>query len=254
MQKVKLIIFRIFKFILNFIFYSFVASIFLVLFYRFVPPPITPTMVLWSIGPKPGGKPYKLQKDYVSINNISPDVALAVVSSEDNYFLLHHGFDFVSIKAAKEYNKTHTDSKKGASTISQQVAKNVFLWQGRSYVRKAFEVYFTVLIETFWPKKRIMELYLNEIEFGEGIYGVEAASHVFFSRPAKSITREQAALLAAVIPAPHHWSPVNPNGTVIMRQQSILWNMNNIVKIDYDHPPVIPPEMLEPVLNPNTAK
>ena len=232
MKKVFEVIKKVFRWIIWAIFFLFVFSIAIVIFYRFVPPPFTPLMLIrcYEKGQ------FNIHKDWVSIDRISPDLALAVVAGEDNNFLIHNGFDFDAIKKAVKFNEAHKNKTIGASTISQQTAKNVFLWNGRNYIRKGFEVYFTALIETFWSKKRIMEIYLNEIEMGDGIYGAEMASKTYFKKPAINMTRKEAAMISAIVPNPRYWSPLKPNATVNYRQEVILWNMNNIVKVDYDHP------------------
>lgn len=154
-------------------------SVFSVVLFRFVPIPITPLMIIRCIEQKGDGKKMKLDKDWMSLDEISPVMPLAVIAAEDQNFEEHVGFDIDAIKKAEEYNKKHKGKRvKGASTITQQTAKNVFLWPSRSWVRKGFEVYFTLLIEVFWSKKRIMEVYLNVIETGDGIYGVEAAANI----------------------------------------------------------------------------
>lgn len=213
--------------------YFFVISIALVVLFRFVPVPITFLMLQRCVEQKMDGKEIKLNKDWVSIDKISPNLILAVVSSEDNNFTEHWGFDFEAIRKAAEYNnKKHIRRIKGASTISQQTAKNVFLFPSRSWIRKGFEVYFTLLIETLWSKKRIMEVYLNVIEMGDGIYGAEAASQKYFKKHAKVLSQNESALLAAILPNPRKWSPVKPNGYIYKRQAWIIWNMNNIEKVD----------------------
>ena len=180
------------------------------------------------------GQTVKLKSKWISMPDISPNVPLAVVASEDNLFLEHSGFDFESIEKAREFNQQKIGKKvRGASTISQQTAKNVFLWPQRSWLRKGLEVYFTVLIEFVWGKKRILEVYLNVIETGKGIYGVEEASELNFGKPASKLTRGEAALIAAVLPNPLRWNPSSPTPYIIGRQQWILWNMNNIGKLRY---------------------
>jgi|SRR5665213_2561088 len=236
MKKLIELIKRIFGWILKLMFGLFVLSIATVIIYRFVPPPVTPLMLIRCYEQKKAGKDLKLHKHWVSLDNITPDLPLALVAGEDNNFLTHNGFDFEAIKKAIEYNKEHPKETHGASTISQQTAKNVFLWDGRTYLRKGLEVYFTFLIETFWSKRRIMEVYLNEIEMGDGIYGAEAASQTYYHKPAKYLSRTEAASISAIVPDPRYWSPVRPNGSVIIRRDMILWNMNNIMKVDYDHP------------------
>jgi monofunctional glycosyltransferase len=203
-------------------------SIFLVILYRFVPPPVTPLMVIRFFEQVFDSKTdVRFRKDWESMDNISPNLSLAVMASEDQHFLEHFGFDFEAIKKAY---KSNTSKKKkitrGASTISQQVAKNVFLWPGRSWLRKGFEVYFTFLIEVCWSKERIMEVYLNVIEMGNGIYGAEAASEFYFKKSASKLNRDQAALIAAVLPNPIRWSPVKPSKYILKRKEWIKRNMS----------------------------
>lgn len=195
-----------------------------VILFRWVPVPATPFMLIRCVEQKWDGKEMKLKKDWVSLEKISAHLQLAVVCSEDQNFTKHNGFDFDAIGRAIDYNKTHK-RKRGASTISQQTAKNVFLWHGRSWLRKGLEVYFTFLIETFWSKERIMEVYLNVIEFGDGIYGAEAAANEFYKKNAKNITKDQAALLAAVLPSPRKFSAKNPGPYMQSRQQWVLHQM-----------------------------
>ena len=202
----------------------FIVSIFTVILFRWIPVPVTPFMLTRCIEQKWDGKEMKLKKDWVSLDEISEHLQLAVVCSEDQNFLTHSGFDFDAIDRAMDYNKTHL-RKRGASTISQQTAKNVFLWQGRSWFRKGLEVYFTFLIETFWSKERIMEVYLNVIEFGDGLYGAESASREFFKSSANDISKEEAALLAAVLPNPRKFSAKNPGPYMQSRQQWVLNQM-----------------------------
>ncbi len=212
----------------------FLSSIFSVLLYKFLNPPITPLMLIRLSEQSGSGEAMKLKKDWVSLDKISQNLQLAVVASEDNRFLEHHGFDFEAIEKAKEYNDLkHGNKIRGASTISQQTAKNVFLWPQRSWVRKGLEVYFTFLIELVWSKKRIMEVYLNVIEMGKGIYGAEAASRSFFNRPASQLSRGESALLAAILPNPRKWDAANPTSYLRGRQEWILWNMGNIGKLTY---------------------
>lgn len=162
-------------------------------------------------------------------------MTLAVVASEDNRFLEHHGFDLEAIEKALDYNQKKKGKKvRGASTISQQTAKNVFLWPQRSWIRKGLEVYFTVLIEFVWGKKRIMEVYLNVAETGKGIYGVEMAAQQYFGKPASRLTRSESALLAAILPNPLKWNPANPTPYLRERKDWILWNMGNIGTVDLD--------------------
>lgn len=212
----------------------FLSSFIFVILYKFVPPPITPLMVIRSVEQVFDGDAITLKKDWVSIDQIAPSLQLAVVASEDNLFLEHHGFDFKAIEKAQKYNEKKKGKKvRGASTISQQTAKNVFLWPQRSYIRKGLEVYFTVLIEFIWGKERIMEVYLNVIEMGKGIYGAEAAAQTYFDTSAEKLTSSQSALIAACLPNPIKWNPAHPTGYLRSRQQWIQWNMANIGKIEY---------------------
>lgn len=202
----------------------FIVSIVSVIFFRWVPVPVTPLMLIRCVEQKMDGKEMKLNKDWVSLDEISPDLQLAVVCSEDQNFIKHNGFDFDAIEKAMDYNETHKKTR-GASTISQQTAKNVFLWSGRSYVRKGFEVYFTFLIETFWSKERIMEVYLNVIEMGDGIYGAQAASKTFFKKDAKYMSKSECATIAAVLPNPRKFNAGKPSGYTQKRRG---WVMNQM--------------------------
>ncbi len=207
------------------------------LLFSFVPVPVTPLMIgrCWDQAWDPE-RSVRLDNYWVSYNDLSPHLQLAVVCSEDQDFLEHEGFDFQAIEKAYTYNQTHK-RKRGASTISQQTAKNVFLWPSRSWLRKGFEIYFTFLIETLWSKKRIMTVYLNVIEFGDGIYGAEAASQTFFHKRANNLRREEAALLAAVLPSPLRYSAAKPSAQVREKQQWILSQMRMWGgRIDYEVP------------------
>ncbi len=166
----------------------------------------------------------KLKKGWMPFDKISPDLQLAVVCSEDQNFLKHHGFDFEAIDKAMDYNDTHKH-KRGASTISQQTAKNVFLWTGRSWVRKGLEVYFTFLIELFWPKERIMTVYLNVIEMGNGVYGAEAASREYFGKSAAKLNKVEAAAIASTLPNPRIFHANKPDRFVSVRTAWILHQM-----------------------------
>ena len=214
--------------------FFFLSTLFSVISYRFINPPVTPLMIMRSIQQKFDGEKMVLRKEWASIKEISPSLQLAVVASEDNRFLEHNGFDFKAIEKAKDYNAKKKGKKiRGASTISQQTAKNVFLWPQRSWIRKGLEVYFTFLIELIWSKKRIMEVYLNVIETGKGIYGAEKASQIYFNKSAKNLSPGEAALIAAILPNPLKWNPARPTSYLLGRQQWILWNMGNIGKLEY---------------------
>ena len=214
---------------LKVIIWFFIISIFSVIFFRFVPIPITPLMIERVIEQKFDCKEAKLVKDWVPLEKISPSLPLSVITSEDQKFEEHFGFDLKAIEKAQAYNSKHKGKKvKGASTISQQTAKNVFLWPSRSWIRKGFEVYFTFLIEVFWSKERIMEVYLNIIEMGPGIYGAEAASQYYFHKPASALSNSEAALIAAILPNPIKWSASKPSRYILRKQSWILQHMRYI--------------------------
>jgi monofunctional glycosyltransferase len=186
-----------------------------VLVYRFVPVPVTPLMLARAADGK------GMDHRWKPLSEISPNLVRAVVAAEDARFCEHHGFDFEAIEKAIENNRRRPDRIRGASTISQQTAKNVFLWEGRSYLRKGLEVYFTVLIEAVWGKRRIMEVYLNSIEWGPGIYGAEAAAQRTFKVPARRLTVTQSARLAAILPSPLRWRAARPGPYVAQRSRRI---------------------------------
>ncbi len=196
-----------------------------------MPVPVTPLMVIRLFEQTfDSEKKVKLAKDWVSISEISKNAPQAVVASEDQKFLDHHGFDFDAMKKAWEGNQKGKNIK-GASTITQQTVKNVFLWPSRSYVRKGLEAYFTVLVELVWSKERIMEVYLNVIEMGDGIYGIEAAAQNYYNKPAIKLNRNEAAMIAAVLPNPIRWNPKRPTPYIIGRQAWILRQMNNLAPV-----------------------
>ena len=228
-QRVIKYIFKIIRFGLIFFFGT---SIFFVLLFRFVNPPATPLMLLRVIENIAEGKKPSITKDWVKLSDISPNLVLAVIASEDNNFESHYGVDFKAIEKAKKLNERGKKIR-GASTISQQTAKNAFLWPARTYVRKGLEVYFTGLIELVWGKKRIMEVYLNVIEMGDGIYGAEAASQKYFHKPAKNLNRAEAAAIAAVLPNPRRWRPDKPTAYIARTKARILRKMNSVVKPEW---------------------
>jgi monofunctional biosynthetic peptidoglycan transglycosylase len=191
-----------------------VLSVFMVVLYRFVPPPVTLTM----LGDAVSG--HGITKSWMPLSRIDPDMARAAIAGEDGNFCTHHGFDFAAL--AKAYARNARGGRiRGGSTISQQTAKNVFLIQGGGYARKAVEAYFTVLIETIWGKRRIMEVYLNSIEWGPGVYGAEAAARKNFGRSAESLSPAQAARLAAILPSPLKWRAAKPGPYVKRRSGRI---------------------------------
>jgi monofunctional biosynthetic peptidoglycan transglycosylase len=200
----------------------FIAQFVYILLLKWINPPITMTqLVSWVSG-------HGLKRDYVKRSNMSPYAKLAVISSEDQLFPDHSGFDWKSIKKAMDYNQKKPGRIRGGSTISQQVAKNVFLWQGRSWIRKGLEVYFTFMIEKLWGKKRILEVYLNVVEMGDGIFGIEAAAQSYFDKPAKNLTRQEAAMIAACLPNPKRYKVKPPSSYILFRSRAIMKQMNNL--------------------------
>jgi monofunctional biosynthetic peptidoglycan transglycosylase len=200
-------------------------SVLSVLIFRWVNPPYSAFMAESQISAWVSGeRAYVYRRTWADLDRISPNLALAVVASEDQKFPEHWGFDVEAIEKAYQLNR-HSHHVHGASTISQQVAKNLYLWSGRSYFRKALEAWFTVLIEACWPKRRILEIYLNIAEFGYGTYGAEAAAQRFFHKAAARLSRSDAAVLAAVLPNPEHWSAAAPPRYVLERRDWILNQM-----------------------------
>jgi monofunctional biosynthetic peptidoglycan transglycosylase len=233
---VMLVLKFIWSWVKRIIFFGLIASILSVLLFKFVMVPFTPLMISRAVGHVMDGHSPKLKKTWVSLQDMSKEMPLAAMCAEDGNFLNHHGFDFEAMEKAWKYNSKHGDKKpiKGGSTISQQVAKNVFLWQGRTYLRKGLEVYFTFLIELFWSKHRIMEVYLNVIEMGDGIYGAEAATQAYYNKSCKKLSRGEAALITVCFPNPRKYSPLAPNNRIYRRQQKIVRLMNYQGKIDWE--------------------
>lgn len=189
---------------------------------KWIDPPITATQFVSLI------KGNGLRRDYVSRNEISSNAKLAVIASEDQLFPDHNGFDWKSIQKAMEYNQRKPGRIRGASTISQQTAKNVFLWQGRSWVRKGLETYFTFMIEKIWGKKRILEVYLNVAEMGKGIFGIERAAQTYFNKPAKNLSAYESAAIAAALPNPLKYTVKPMSSYVSGRSRQIMQQMNFI--------------------------
>ncbi len=209
--------------ICSFILLSFASALVM----RIVPPPFTPLMLIRGIQGMSEGGGFVMRKDWQPLEKISPYLVQAVIASEDQKFLSHSGFDLEAISKAYTSNRMGK-KQRGASTISQQTAKNVFLWPTSSYFRKAVEVYFTLLIELVWSKERIMEVYLNVAEFGPGIYGAEQAARSYFHKPASNLTKREAAILAAVLPAPRRWNAARPTVYLLQRRQWIQRQMKNL--------------------------
>jgi monofunctional biosynthetic peptidoglycan transglycosylase len=200
----------------------FITQLVYIILLKWIDPPITITQfVSWITG-------HGMKRDYVDRSEISINARLAVIASEDQLFPDHSGFDWKSIQKAMEYNKRKPGRVHGASTISQQVAKNVFLWQGRDYLRKGLEAYFTFMIELIWGKKRILEVYLNVVEMGEGVFGIEMAAQKFFHKPAKKLSAQESALIAACLPNPKRFRANQPSSYVLDRSRWIVQQMNNL--------------------------
>lgn len=204
-----------------------VGSVLLVGLLRFVPPPGSAFMIARSLDARAAGeKGFVLRRQWQPLDRISKSLPAAVMAAEDQRFPEHHGFDMVEIK--KAMNTRSGKPKRGASTISQQVAKNLFLWSGRSYVRKGLEVWFTGLIELMWPKRRILEVYVNIAEFGDGVYGAEAAAQKYFGIPAAQLSDSQAARMAAVMPNPKRFLIAKPSPYIQKRQRWIQQQMRQL--------------------------
>lgn len=210
----------------------FVSSILAVTVYRWAPVPVTPLMLIRCCQQMLRGEKIRLKHHWVDIDKgIAPDLVLAVVASEDQRFTTHHGFDFDAISKAWD-ERVEGKRRRGASTISQQTAKNVFLWPGGGWLRKGLEVYFTILIELAWDKERIMEVYLNSIEMGDGIYGADAVAWQHFGRGADRLTRANCALIAATLPNPIKYSSKSPSRYMLKRQTQILKQMRNLGRVE----------------------
>ena len=214
---------KILRFLFKILLWFVGLSVLLVLIYRFVPVPFTPLM---GIRYFEADSNKQLKHDWVPISDISKAMQLAVICSEDQNFLRHNGFDYVAIRKAYDNNKTGKRLK-GGSTISQQTAKNVFLWPKRSWMRKGMEAYFTFLIELIWSKERILEVYLNSIEMGDGVYGVEAASQYWFGKPAGRLSSQEAASIAAILPNPRVYKASPRSPYLERRKQWIIFQMQN---------------------------
>ncbi len=200
----------------------FIAQLVYIVLLKWINPPITMTQLVSWVGG------HGLQRDYVSRGNISPNAKLAVIAAEDQLFPDHSGFDWKSIKKAMRYNEKKPGRVKGASTISQQVAKNVFLWQGGGWFRKGLEAYFTFMIEKIWGKKRILEVYLNVIEMGEGIFGIEMAARKFYQKPAITLSRQEAAMIAAALRNPKFYRVKSVTPRLNTRAGWVIRQMNNL--------------------------
>lgn len=212
----------------------FASSLLAVIVYKWVPVPVTPLMLIRCCQQMSKGEKIRLKFHWVKLDEeITPELALAVVASEDQKFLSHNGFDLDAISLAWE-ERVEGKRKRGASTISQQTAKNVFLWPGGGWFRKGLEAYFTILIELIWDKHRIMEVYLNVIEMGDGIYGADALAWQHFGRSADRLTRANCALIAATLPNPLKYSSKNPSKYMLRRQTQIMQQIKNLGSIKWE--------------------
>ena len=217
---------KIIKLITKLILYFVGLSLALVLLFKFIPVPFTPLMFIRTIEQLSADEKVVWKHDWVAIDDMAISIQKAVIASEDGKFTSHNGFDFEHIEKAYK-NNLKGKKIKGGSTISQQTAKNVFLWPGRSYLRKGLEAYFTVLIEIVWGKERIMEVYLNSIEMGKGIYGIEAASEYWFNKTAKDLTKNEAAAIAAILPNPRSYKAKNGSAYINRRITKIKAQMKH---------------------------
>ena len=215
------------RFLFKALLWFFGLSIFSVVVFKFVPVPFTPLMVIRYFENVADGKENHFSHDWEPIENISMNLQKAVIASEDGTFLTHNGFDFLAMQKAYKSNERGRRIK-GGSTISQQTAKNVFLWQGRSWIRKGLEAVYTFIIELVWSKDIILERYLNSIEMGRGVFGVEAASEYYFKKNAKDLTKSEAAWIAAILPNPKKYDPKNPSSYLKRKHSWIMRQMNNV--------------------------
>lgn len=223
---------KIARFLFKVLLWFVALSVISVVIFRFVPVPFTPLMISRAFEMKDNGREMTSSHDWVPIEEISPNLQKAVIASEDDLFLTHNGFNFKAMQKAFKSNQKGKKLK-GGSTISQQTAKNVFLWQGRSYIRKGLEAYFTVLIELLWSKERIMEVYLNSIEMADGVYGAQAAAKHWYHKDAKDLTKYEAAGIAAILPNPRKFRATRSSGYTERRKGRII-KLMRYVKLDYN--------------------
>lgn len=223
---------KIARFLFKVLLWFVALSVISVVIFRFVPVPFTPLMISRAFEMKDNGREMTSSHDWVPIEEISPNLQKAVIASEDDLFLTHNGFNFKAMQKAFKSNQKGKKLK-GGSTISQQTAKNVFLWQGRSYIRKGLEAYFTVLIELLWSKERIMEVYLNSIEMADGVYGAQAAAKHWYHKDAKDLSKYEAAGIAAILPNPRKFRATRSSGYTERRKGRII-KLMRYVKLDYN--------------------
>lgn len=231
-KKSEKFIVKLRRFVWKALLWCFGLSVFVVVLFKFVPVPFTPLMVVRYFENKITGEEIYFSHNWEPIENISMNLQKAVIAGEDGTFLTHNGFDFIAMQKAYKNNERGRRIK-GGSTISQQTAKNVFLWHGRSYIRKGLEAYFTVLIELIWGKKRIMEVYLNSIEMGNGVYGAYAATEYWYRKDASSLTPMQAAGIAAILPNPRKYKATGSSFYINNRKAKIVKIMRHMRRIEY---------------------
>ncbi len=222
-----------FKVILYLFLFFIVFTVTPVIIYKFVNPPVSPLMFLRALDQKTSGDTVSFSYKWVPIDSMSSYLFEAAIAAEDDHFMTHHGFDIEALEQAYAANQKTDKPIKGGSTISQQTAKNVFLWPGRDYVRKGLEAWFTVLTEFVWGKERIMETYLNVVELGDGIYGVEAASQKYFKKHASKLTKMEAAALIAVLPNPHIYKVIKPSTYTQQYKWAIYTRMGILPKVSF---------------------
>lgn len=232
LHRLRALIKRCFTYLIFTLIGLMVISVLMVLSLRWINPIGTVLMIERKVESWQMKQPISLKREWVDWDDISDYLKLAVIASEDQNFPTHHGFDFDAIQQALQHN-AKGGSLRGASTISQQVAKNIFLWSGRSWLRKGVEVWFTAWLEVLWGKERVLEIYLNSAEWGEGIFGAEAAAQYYFHVPAKNLTKEQASLLAAVLPNPRNWNPAKPTAYIRSRSIFIRKQMDNLGGVSF---------------------
>ncbi len=228
---------RIVKYILRLILWSVIffltLSVSYVIAMRFVPVTVTPLKVV-KLFENSSETPFRVRSQWRGLDNINPSLMKAVVATEDNFFLVHRGFDWTAIEKAWEYNRRNTRRRRGASTISQQTAKNVFCYPSQSWFRKGVETYYTVLIETLWSKRRIMETYLNIVELGPNVYGAEAAAEAYFRKDAAQLNVYESSMMAAVLPNPIRMKLAAPSSYVVQRSATVRSLMRNLPAVDFD--------------------
>lgn len=222
-KLIRFMIKKILKYLIRLCLFFLLFTLLWVVVYKYFNPPVT-TMMLYKYFTE---QDYKIDKTWVDIDSVDQGLPIAFIASEDQLFLKHSGFDIVAIKKAFEHNK-NAKNQVGASTISQQVAKNVFLIPNKSFIRKGFEAYFTVLIEAIWGKKRIMEVYINIVELGEGVYGIDAAARTYFNKSATEINLNEGTLMAVVLPNPIIYDLSKPSPYMFRRKNWILGQVRNL--------------------------